>query len=55
MHLRLLWEIINNEFQFYIKDPVNNIARFVCSFDTTETEIHLFIQALKRIFDSTKN
>ncbi len=40
---------LQTAFPFYLKDPKNNLARFVCSFDTHESEIDKFIETIKKL------
>jgi threonine aldolase len=40
-------EPLQREFPFYLWDEINVEARWMCSYDTTEEEIHLFVSRLK--------
>lgn len=42
-------EELHKEFQFYVYNPVENIVRFVTSFDTKEIDIHLFGKKLSKL------
>jgi threonine aldolase len=39
---------LQKEFPFYIFDPGINLARFMCSWDTTETSVHSLAEAVVR-------
>ncbi len=44
-----VWHALQQEYFFYDWDEEQNIVRWMCSFDTTEEDIHLFVAALKRL------
>ncbi len=44
-----VWHALQKEYFFYDWDEAQNVVRWMCSFDTTEEDIHSFIAALKRL------
>ena len=44
-----IWHALQKEYFFYDWDEAQNVVRWMCSFDTTEEDIHSFIAALKRL------
>jgi threonine aldolase len=44
-----VWHALQKEYFFYDWDEDANIVRWMCSFDTTEEDIHNFVAALKRL------
>ncbi|MBP5545993.1 MAG: low specificity L-threonine aldolase [Bacteroidales bacterium] len=44
-----VWHALQKEYFFYDWDEAQNVVRWMCSFDTTEEDIHNFVAALKRI------
>lgn len=44
-----VWHALQKEYFFYDWDEAANVVRWMCSFDTTEDDIHAFVAALKRI------
>lgn len=46
---REVWTALQKEYFFYDWDEAKNEVRWMCSFDTTEQDIHDFVNALKRI------
>ena len=44
-----VWHALQKEYFFYDWDEAANVVRWMCSFDTTEDDIHSFVAALKRI------
>ncbi len=45
---REVWKGLLNDYFFYDWDESNDVVRWMCSFDTTEEDIHNFVAALKR-------
>lgn len=45
---REVWQSLQKEYFFYDWDEAENVVRWMCSFDTTEEDIHQFVAALKR-------
>ena len=43
-----VWHALQKEYFFYDWDEAENIVRWMCSFDTTEEDIHAFVVALKK-------
>lgn len=46
---REVWTALQQEYFFYDWDMDADVVRWMCSFDTTEDDIHSFVEALKRI------
>ena len=44
-----VWHALQKEYFFYDWDEAHNVVRWMCSFDTTEDDIHAFVAALKRL------
>lgn len=44
---REVWTSLQEDYFFYDWDEDANVVRWMCSFDTTEDDIHNFVQALK--------
>ena len=44
-----VWHALQKEYFFYDWDEAANVVRWMCSFDTTEDDIHSFVAALKRL------
>lgn len=44
-----VWHALQKEYFFYDWDEAANVVRWMCSFDTTEEDIHSFVAALKRL------
>ena len=44
-----IWHALQQEYFFYDWDEANDVVRWMCSFDTTEDDIHSFVSALKRL------
>ena len=44
-----VWHALQKEYFFYDWDEANNVVRWMCSFDTTEEDIHNFVSTLKRL------
>ena len=44
-----VWHALQKEYFFYDWDEAQNVVRWMCSFDTTEDDIHSFVAALKRL------
>lgn len=44
-----VWHALQKEYFFYDWDETQNVVRWMCSFDTTEDDIHSFVAALKRL------
>ena len=44
-----VWHALQKEYFFYDWDEDANVVRWMCSFDTTEEDIHNFVAALKRL------
>lgn len=49
-----VWHALQKEYFFYDWDEAQNVVRWMCSFDTTEEDIHAFTTALKRILESPR-
>ncbi|MBP3763782.1 MAG: low specificity L-threonine aldolase [Bacteroidales bacterium] len=45
----LVWHRLQEEYFFYDWNEANDVVRWMCSFDTTEDDIHHFVAALKRL------
>ena len=45
---REVWTALQKDYFFYDWDESENVVRWMCSFDTTEEDIHNFIAALRR-------
>lgn len=45
------WHALQQEYFFYDWDEDNDVVRWMCSFDTTEEDIHNFVATLKRIMN----
>ena len=43
------WQALLDDYFFYDWDEDANVVRFMCSFDTTEQDIHNFVEAVKRV------
>jgi threonine aldolase len=50
-----VWHALQQEYFFYDWDEAANVVRWMCSFDTTEDDIHAFVAALKRILGAPRN
>lgn len=46
---REVWQRLQNEYFFYDWDFENDVVRWMCSFDTSEDDVHTFVDTLKRI------
>lgn len=44
-----IWHALQKEYFFYDWDEEQNVVRWMCSFDTTEEDIHSFVASLKRL------
>ncbi|MBP5676912.1 MAG: low specificity L-threonine aldolase [Bacteroidales bacterium] len=44
-----VWHALQKEYFFYDWDEANDVVRWMCSFDTTEEDIHNFIDSLKNL------
>lgn len=44
-----VWHALQKEYFFYDWDEAANVVRWMCSFDTTEDDIHSFLSALKKL------
>ena len=44
-----VWHALQQEYFFYDWDEAANVVRWMCSFDTTEADIHNFVAALKAL------
>ncbi len=44
-----IWHALQKEYFFYDWDEAQNVVRWMCSFDTTEEDIHSFVASLKRL------
>ena len=44
-----VWHALQKEYFFYDWSEAENIVRWMCSFDTTEEDIHDFVAALKKL------
>lgn len=44
-----VWHALQQEYFFYDWDEAANVVRWMCSFDTTEDDIHAFVEALKKL------
>ncbi len=44
-----VWHALQKEYFFYDWDEAANVVRWMCSFDTTEDDIHNFLSALKKL------
>lgn len=44
-----VWHALQKEYFFYDWDEAENVVRWMCSFDTTEEDIHAFVAALKKL------
>ena len=44
-----VWHALQQEYFFYDWDETANVVRWMCSFDTTEDDIHNFVVALKKL------
>lgn len=44
-----VWHALQQEYFFYDWDEAANVVRWMCSFDTTEDDIHSFVVALKKL------
>lgn len=47
--LREVWTALQQEYFFYDWDEAENVVRWMCSFDTTEEDIHNFVAALRKL------
>lgn len=43
-----VWHRLQERYFFYDWDEANDVVRWMCSFDTTEEDIHAFVYALKK-------
>ncbi len=46
---REVWTALQQEYFFYDWDDAENVVRWMCSFDTTEEDIHNFVAALRKL------
>lgn len=46
-----VWHALQQEYFFYDWDEANDVVRWMCSFDTTEDDIHAFLSSLKRLLN----
>ncbi len=46
---REVWTTLQQEYFFYDWDEAENVVRWMCSFDTTEEDIHNFVAALRKL------
>ena len=46
---REVWTALQQEYFFYDWDEAENVVRWMCSFDTTEEDIHNFVAALRKL------
>ena len=46
---REVWTALQQEYFFYDWDEAENVVRWMCSFDTTEEDIHNFVVALRKL------
>ena len=46
---REVWTALQQEYFFYDWDEAENVVRWMCSFDTTEEDIHNFVDALRKL------
>lgn len=46
---RQVWQALQKEYFFYDWDEEMDVVRWMCSFDTTEDDVHQFVAALKRL------
>ncbi len=46
---RQVWQALQKEYFFYDWDEDMDVVRWMCSFDTTEDDVHQFVAALKRL------
>ena len=46
---RDVWTALQQEYFFYDWDEAENVVRWMCSFDTTEEDIHNFVAALRKL------
>lgn len=46
---RKSWHSLLNDYFFYDWDESNDVVRFMCSFDTTEQDIHEFVSAIRNV------
>lgn len=46
---RQVWQTLQKEYFFYDWDEEMDVVRWMCSFDTTEDDVHQFVAALKRL------
>ena len=51
---REVWKALQNEYFFYDWDEDDNVVRFMCSFDTTESDIISFVDTLKKLLSDRK-
>ena len=45
-----VWNALLDDYFFYLWDEATDVVRWMCSFDTTEEDIHNLVQALKKRF-----
>ena len=43
-----VWNALLDDYFFYLWDEATDVVRWMCSFDTTEEDIHKLVQALKK-------
>lgn len=43
-----VWNALLEDYFFYLWDEANDVVRWMCSFDTTEEDIHNLVEALKK-------
>lgn len=46
---RVVWQRLQKEYFFYDWDFENDVVRWMCSFDTTEEDVHTFVETLKNL------
>lgn len=46
---RVVWQRLQNEYFFYDWDFDKDVVRWMCSFDTTEDDVHTFVKTLKSL------
>lgn len=51
---KILIPLLQKEYSFYIWDHTTNEVRWMCSFDTTKNDIHIFIEQIKEIIAQQK-
>ena len=51
---RPVWTALQQNYFFYDWNEANNEVRWMCSFDTTEDDIHAFVAALVDTMDKSR-